>query len=67
MENLTRLRKHFIKRSVVHCQTMFDKNGTTRVYDPETNSFGSYNKDGSTKTFYKPKAGQEYFDRQPGK
>jgi hypothetical protein len=26
-----------------------------RVYDPETNTFASYNMDGSTKTFFKPR------------
>jgi len=43
------------------------EDGTTRVYDPETNTFGAYNPDGSTRTFFKPKGGQGYFDRQPGK
>jgi filamentous hemagglutinin len=28
--------------------------GTIRVYDPGTNTFGAYNPDGSTKTFYHP-------------
>ncbi|MFC3341605.1 polymorphic toxin-type HINT domain-containing protein [Paenibacillus abyssi] len=44
-----------------------DTDGTIRVYDPKTNSFGSYNADGTTKTFYKPKRGQAYWDDQPGK
>ncbi len=34
-----------------------DKNGILRIYDPKTNTFGSYNKDGSYKTFFKPKEG----------
>jgi pyocin large subunit-like protein len=38
----------------------------TRVYDPATNSFGSYNYNGTTATFYKPTGGQGYFNRQPG-
>lgn len=37
-----------------------------RVYDPTTNSFGAFHKDGTTKTFFKPDDGQAYFDRQPG-
>jgi len=37
------------------------------VYDESTNTFGSYNSDGSTKTFYKPTDGVEYWNRQPGK
>jgi pyocin large subunit-like protein len=37
-----------------------------RIYDPRTGSFGAYNPDGTTKTFFKPgRAG--YFDRQPGR
>jgi len=47
-------------------QVKVDKNGVTRVYDPKTNTFGSYNADGSTKTFYKPTGGQNYFNNQPG-
>lgn len=40
--------------------------GTIRVYDPDTNTFGSYNPDGTTKTFFKPSGGQGYWDRQSG-
>lgn len=36
------------------------------VYDSSTNTFGSYNPDGTTKTFFKPTGGQSYFDNQPG-
>jgi len=46
--------------------TKIDGNGTTRIYDPATNTFGSYGKDGIIKTFFKPTGGQGYFDRQPG-
>ena len=48
-------------------QVKVDEDGTIRVYDPDTNTFGSYNRDGSTKTFFKPSRGQSYFDGQPGK
>lgn len=34
--------------------TKIDADGVIRVYDPKTNTFGSYNPDGTTKTFYKP-------------
>ena len=47
-------------------QTKVDTDGTVRVYDPETNTFGSYTSDGKTKTIFKPSGGQGYFDRQPG-
>jgi len=40
--------------------------GTIRVYDPSTNEFGSYNPDGTTKTYFKPKRGPDYWDDQPG-
>ena len=43
-----------------------DSNGTTRVYDSKTNSFGSYNSDGTTKTYFKPKRGKNYWKGQPG-
>jgi pyocin large subunit-like protein len=44
-----------------------DTDGTIRVYDPKTNTFGSYNADGTSKTFYKPTRGRAYWDDQPGK
>jgi hypothetical protein len=42
-----------------------DKNGTIRVYDRKTNTFGSYNADGTTRTFYQPEDGYKHFLRQP--
>ena len=47
-------------------QVKTDSSGVTRVYDAKTNTFGSYNPDGTTKTFFKPSDFQAYFDRQPG-
>ena len=44
-----------------------DADGTLRIYDAATNTFGAYNADGTTKTYFKPDNGQAYFDRQPGK
>lgn len=32
-------------------QIKVGKDGITRIYDPNTNTFGSYNPDGTTKTF----------------
>jgi pyocin large subunit-like protein len=34
--------------------TKIDSLGVVRVYDPETNTFGAYNMNGSTRTFFKP-------------
>jgi len=47
-------------------QVKVDADGVIRVYDSATNSFGAYNADGTTRTFFKPTGGQGYFDRQPG-
>jgi pyocin large subunit-like protein len=47
--------------------TKISQEGTIRVYEPSTNTFGSYNPDGTTRTFYKPTQGQRYWERQPGK
>ena len=41
-----------------------DSDGTIRIYDPKTNTFGAYNSDGMTKTFFKPKDGKKYWQRQ---
>jgi hypothetical protein len=38
--------------------------GTLRIYDRKTNTFGAYNSDGTTKTFFKPKNGERYWKRQ---
>lgn len=46
--------------------TKIDSHGTIRVYDPETNTFAAYNADGTTKTFFKPPEGREYWEAQPG-
>ena len=48
-------------------QVKVDKTGVIRIYDARSNSFGAYNADGTTKTFFKPNNGQAYFDSQPGK
>lgn len=41
-----------------------DKYGVFRAYDPATNTFGAYNPDGTTRTYYKPRAGVKYFQNQ---
>ena len=42
-----------------------DGSGVLRVFDPGSGAFGAYNRDGTTKTFFKP-GRRGYFDRQPG-
>jgi hypothetical protein len=44
-----------------------DSKGVTRVYDKKTNTFGSYTKDGKTKTFFKPDRGVNYWKDQKKK
>ncbi len=47
-------------------QRKIDVDGSIRVYDSKTNTFGAYNSDGTIKTFMKPKGGQSYFEGQDG-
>jgi len=65
----------FLQRSQADNQpTKIDPaSGTIRVYDPETNTFGSYNADGTTRTFYRPdpehhgyESNWDYWLDQPG-
>ena len=46
--------------------TKVDEAGVLRVFDPKTGTFAAYNRDGTTKTFFKP-GGRGYFERQPGR
>jgi hypothetical protein len=43
-----------------------DDDGTQRVFEPKTGTFGAYNDDWTTKTFFKPRS-RDYFARQPGR
>ena len=43
-----------------------DDDGTRRVFDPKSGAFAAYNRDGTTKTFFKPNS-RDYFARQPGR
>jgi len=43
-----------------------DEEEVLRVFDPRTGTFAAYNRDGTTKTFFKP-GGHDYFERQPGR
>ena len=40
--------------------------GVLRVFDPASRTFGAYNPDGTTKTFFKVRD-PTYYDRQPGR
>jgi pyocin large subunit-like protein len=43
-----------------------DETGVLRVFDPASGTFAAYNRDGTTKTFFKP-GSRDYFARQPGR
>jgi hypothetical protein len=45
--------------------TKIDADGVIRVYDPASNTFGAYNPNGTTRTFFKPTS-PTYWERQPG-
>lgn len=42
-----------------------DEDGVVRIYDPRTGGFAAYNRNGTTKTYFKPRS-RSYFERQPG-
>lgn len=44
----------------------FTSDGVARYYDPSSNTFGSYNANGTTKTFFKPDTRAAYWATQPG-
>lgn len=43
-----------------------DEDGTIRVWDGKSRAFAAYNRNFTTKTYFKPNS-QNYFERQPGK
>ena len=45
--------------------TKVDEEGVTRIYERKSGAFGAYNRNGTTKTFFKPNS-RDYFERQPG-
>lgn len=46
-------------------QNKTDVDGTIRVFDPQSNTFGSFNSNGTTRTYLKPTS-PTYWQRQPG-
>ncbi len=63
----------FLKRSQAEgLPTKVADDGTIRIYEPSTNTFASYNPDGTTKTFFKPdpskhgyRTNMDYWKAQP--
>lgn len=65
-DDYARQASDFLRRSQAEgLPTKIDEDGVIRTYDPDTNTFGSYNPDGTTRTFFKPTS-PTYWDRQPG-
>jgi uncharacterized surface protein with fasciclin (FAS1) repeats len=46
--------------------TKLDDDGVIRIFDPKTRAFAAYNRNGTTKTYFKPNS-RDYFERQPGR
>ena len=66
-EDYARLAWQFLQRARAKgLPAKVDPTGTLRVYDPGTGAFAAYNRNGTTKTFFKP-GSPGYFDRQPGR
>jgi hypothetical protein len=65
-EDYARMASEFLQNAPTNGYSIkVDVAGTIRVYDPTTNTFGSYSPDGTTKTFFKPTS-PTYWERQPG-
>ncbi|GGF98322.1 hypothetical protein GCM10007304_10400 [Rhodococcoides trifolii] len=63
-DDYARMATEFFERKDL--PTKVTPDGTVRIYDPSTNTFGAYNADGTTKTFFTPGSGADYWERQPG-
>jgi hypothetical protein len=66
-EDYARMAWEYLKRArAVGLPAKVDEDGVLRVFDPKTRSFAAYNRNGTTKTFFKPDS-RDYFERQPGR
>lgn len=66
-DDYARMAAEFLRRARAEgLPAKLDNRGTLRIYDPRSGAFGAYNRDGTTKTFFKPR-NASYFDRQPGR
>lgn len=57
--------KFFQRGGAQQIPTKIAPDGTIRMFDPATNTFGSFAPNGMTKTFFKPTS-PTYWSRQPG-
>lgn len=66
-EDYARMSWEFLQRAKTDgLPAKVDEDGVLRVFDPKTGTFASYNRNGTTKTFFKP-GSNGYFERQPGR
>lgn len=66
-EGYARLAWEFLQRGKAGGLPMkIDDDGVLRVFDPKSRSFAAYNRNGTTKTFFKP-GSADYYERQPGR
>ena len=65
-EDYARLAWEFQQRAKAEgLPTKIDEDGVVRIFDPKSGAFAAYNRNGTTKTFFKPDS-RGYFERQPG-
>ncbi|MGC3995183.1 MAG: RHS repeat-associated core domain-containing protein [Propionicimonas sp.] len=65
-DEYAQMASEFLQRSgKANLPTKIGPDGTIRIYDPASNTFGSFSASGQTKTFFKPTSAT-YWDRQPG-
>jgi len=66
-EDYARMAWEFLQRAKAEgLPAKQDETGVLRVFDPKSGAFAAYNRDGTTKTFFKP-GSPDYFARQPGR
>jgi hypothetical protein len=66
-DEYARMASEFLQRARAEgLPAKVDGTGVLRVFDPQSGAFGAYNRDGTTKTFFKP-GSRGYFERQPGR
>jgi pyocin large subunit-like protein len=66
-EDYARMAWEFLQRAKAEgLPAKQDETGVLRVFDPKSGAFAAYNRDGTTKTFFKP-GSRDYFARQPGR
>jgi RHS repeat-associated protein len=74
-EEYAQMASEFLQQALANgYPTKIATDGTIRVIDPTYTTFGSYNGNGTTKTFYKPDpaihqqgTNEDYWNKQPGK